>query len=715
MRKIFQSLIILLISIQTFGQWQWVHPRPCGNAVLSMTAVDSAHVWMAGTGGTIVYTTDGGDNWELSLLDTNVMLKSVSFIDTQNGWVSALGGFVYKTTDGGNTWSKSSIGTSFPGDICFTDSLNGWIGRQFSPEILQTLDGGVTWYSSTIGLTTSTYCVSFSDPLNGWVAGDGPLMSHTTDGGESWNLVYTSLPLFLRRLCTPNSLTIYAITLSDSKIRYSWDGGITWGLRAPTSFIWENMYFPDKNHGWAVGFNSASAPIYSEGRIERTTDGAVTFTNLFKLTGRSYLDNVTASDSLNAWVTGRGGMILATNDGGVSWEKQSYSLSNPHSVNDIFTIKDQNTAWAVGSGGFIIKTIDDGINWESQGVDPMFDLNTVYFLDSDNGFVAGDNYKLLRTQDGGENWELIPTPVSGDIMDLYFQNSMCGWMAGTRCLFKSIDGGLSWESKFVPSTNITMVDIEFTDSLHGWAVGNGDNGSVFISLFAKTTDGGETWESTFINVPVITSISFSDNLNGWMCGDHGAILSTNDGGLSWNQVTYHQYANFNSVCFIDSENGWIVGEGPVNGGSYGGIAIYTNDGGHTWQRKDVGVGRPLRSVIFTDNEFGYATGVEGTVLRWGENYLGIDNQKSSNIDHIFDLFPNPADNEITIAYELKAPSSVIVTIYSTAGRIVSSVMKEHQPTGSYTISFGSETLLPGIYFCNFKAGKTIQTRKFIKY
>jgi photosystem II stability/assembly factor-like uncharacterized protein len=250
-----------------------------------------------------------------------------------------------------------------------------------------------------------------------------------------------------------------------------------------------------------------------------------------------------------------------------------------------------------------------------------------------------------------------------------------------------------------------MVDIEFTDSLHGWAVGNGDNGSTFISLFAKTTDGGETWESTVMNVPFLNSISFSDNLNGWMCGDHGAILSTSDGGLNWSQITYHQYVYFNSVYFIDSNHGWIVGEGPVNGGSFGGIAIYTDDGGQTWQRKDVGVGRELLSVFFTDNEFGYATGVEGTVLKWGENYVGVENHESSTIDHSFDLFPNPANDHITI----ETPTHGQLTIINLQGQEFLS-----QKITDAKARIDINTLPSGVYLVKLVGEKGVQVGKFVK-
>ncbi len=72
-------------------------------------------------------------------------------------------------------------------------------------------------------------------------------------------------------------------------------------------------------------------------------------------------------------------------------------------------------------------------------------------------------------------------------------------------------------------------DISFTDSLHGWMVvtpGGGD------WVFKKTIDGGLTWTGDSYGVGPLHAIHFIDNNNGWAVGWNGNILHTPDGGTS---------------------------------------------------------------------------------------------------------------------------------------------------------------------------------------
>ncbi len=696
----------------TQDQWQWVHPQPCGNAVLSMQAVDSLHVWMVGTGGTVVFTKDGGENWELYQSDTNDMMMSVSFVDKLNGWISALGGVVYRTSDGGYTWNRSTINESNPGDVCFTDSLNGWIGCRFDNTIFQTLDGGLTWYPSTItGLYTSTFKISFSDSLNGWIAGTGSMVAHTTDGGESWTLHLANFPstTWMRRLCTPDNSTVLALTDYDGKIHYSNDGGLNWGTRTPTSFNWKNFYFSDKNNGWAVGFNSCPAPVYNEGRIERTTDGGATFGNKYSITGRSLLNNVTASDSMHAWVTGYGGKILATKDGGLTWQEQSLSLSDPPRVTKIFALKEQHAAWAVGWGGFILKTTDDGLSWENLSIDPTVNLTGVHFFDTQNGIITGRDSQIFNTSDGGINWEEVTAPVNKTYRDLFFQTPTHGWITANNRILETLDGGKTWHVNVIIPANIALYSIVFSDSLHGWAIGDDDWSQ---SLMAYTKDGGATWETIDFDIPELRSVSFTDSLHGWICGSHGVILKTTDGGITWEKSTYNQYVDFTSIHFFDSDHGWVVGDGSILH-SYSGIALYTDDSGVTWKHKDAGVGMALTSVFFSDHDFGYATGSEGTILRWGDTYVGINDQKPLASNLKLNNFPNPFSKTTTISYFLDKTSDVSIEIYRLTGEQILSRQLIRQPIGKHECLFDATELPSGMYLYRIRANEKVETNKMV--
>ena len=71
-------------------------------------------------------------------------LNAVYFVDSKRGWVAGDGGVVLRTKDGGRSWSPQGTGTTDSvNDIYFRDKEDGYLlaGNQ----IFVTEDGGETW------------------------------------------------------------------------------------------------------------------------------------------------------------------------------------------------------------------------------------------------------------------------------------------------------------------------------------------------------------------------------------------------------------------------------------------------------------------------------------------------------------------------------------------------------------------------------------------
>ena len=65
--------------------------------------------WAVGNGGTILKTTDGGDNWTQIPKFTNGDLQSVFFISEDTGWITGGYGIILKTTNGGVTFIEDEL------------------------------------------------------------------------------------------------------------------------------------------------------------------------------------------------------------------------------------------------------------------------------------------------------------------------------------------------------------------------------------------------------------------------------------------------------------------------------------------------------------------------------------------------------------------------------------------------------------------------------
>ena len=107
-------------------QWVWQNRLPQGNTLQDFSFIDTNNGFAVGARGTILKTTDGGNNWEIVAGATEDDLYSVSFTDPNTGTVVGNFGAILRTTDGGNHWTIQRDGISdVLFGVSFTDANNG--------------------------------------------------------------------------------------------------------------------------------------------------------------------------------------------------------------------------------------------------------------------------------------------------------------------------------------------------------------------------------------------------------------------------------------------------------------------------------------------------------------------------------------------------------------------------------------------------------------
>ena len=113
-------------------------------------------------------------------------------------------------------------------------------------------------------------------------------------------------------------------------------------------------------------------------------------------------------------------------------------------------------------------------------------------------------------------------------------------------------------------------------------------------------------------------VHFSDDRNGWICGDYGLIWKTTDGGNTWAPLTSGTILPLRGLSFSDAQNGWAVGDQ--------GTILHTKDAGATWKRQEAGTSEHFLDVAFLDDRTGFAIGVFATLLQTedgGEHWENI--------------------------------------------------------------------------------------------
>jgi photosystem II stability/assembly factor-like uncharacterized protein len=214
---------------------------------------------------------------------------------------------------------------------------------------------------------------------------------------------------------------------------------------------------------------------------------------------------------------------------------------------------------------------------------------------------------IMTSYFGFAQW--VKQNVPGWSLCVYFADNNTGYVGGNGGIHKTTNSGTNWVK--VHSVNDGYFDIFFTSPLTGYATG-------CSGLITKTTDGGNSWvnlnsginqDLMAIDCPAVDTC--------YIACSGGEVIKSTNGGQSW-QTIYNGSNHFFGVDFIDSKNGYVVGE----------ATIKTTDGGNNWTLKD---NRFNSAVSFVNINTGYAISAKDTVRKttnggntWRDILTGCD-------------------------------------------------------------------------------------------
>ena len=252
--------------------------------------------------------------------------------------------------------------------------------------------------------------------------------------------------------------------------------------------------------------------------------------------------------------------------------------------------------------------------WIKQDTNTLAWLHTIYFADSDTGWIGGSKGTFLKTSDGGKTWKQTPKFTEDTILEIIFTDKNTGWLLCERDVFslgakspsylmKTNNGGETWEQiEFNKSDRQRITRIFFAENGFGLAVGE-------TGAFYGLQDDNSNWKklsspSRFLMLDGL----FTDNFHAAIVGGGGTILFTEDAGTTWNPafVSDKVKAKLNSVFFINAKNGWTVG---AKGKIY-----QTINGGKFWRLQDSKTTQDLSDIYFLNTAEGWAIGDDGTIL-----------------------------------------------------------------------------------------------------
>jgi photosystem II stability/assembly factor-like uncharacterized protein len=652
--------IILFILIQLFiiinpcfpqGNWEQIlPPYPTSNQLVSLDFIDEHTGWAVGEYGTIVKTTDGGENWKLIEIPWLDYLLDINFPSTMTGYAVGQNGQIIKSTDGGESWDKQSIKyTNNLNRVRFRDEWNGWIVGE-KGLILHTTNGGSEWYQQVSNSRGDLKGIGFINDSSLCAVGTDTTILICDNKGKNWqpsnikfsegvtleyNYIFRDI-FFLNDtlgwicgarfrstrergviLKTTNSGKSWIEELNFESFNYFEDYGgekSASGRDGVFPFGLQQIYFSDLNKGLYLINAAQLYVLYIFGNVTLYTENSGKYLTS-TICGRKESSDQTGrfcflndTDVIN---TGFGGEFRFSTDSGLTWKYPDYSqrlFSKMVFGNDgrILALKKLKSYFS------FFRSNDYGRNWESfepqvfdntgKNINIQLGKNSLYFLDiyQDNQSKTLwiiDRYqeKIFKSDDFGLTWQLVKSGVNKNL----FQ-------------FLSPDTLILYDLQIVEkSPDIYVSELVFNYSFDGGITVNSDRFPGLWNDIIPPSTGLYEVEK------YIHDCYFFDGCTGFITGSDGNIVKTTDTGQSWISINSGVVENLFDIEFIDRSVGFIAGE-------FGRI-LKTEDGGETWRKTDSGTQETIYSVGFKNEYEGWAGTESGLryTIDGGETWYGV--------------------------------------------------------------------------------------------
>jgi photosystem II stability/assembly factor-like uncharacterized protein len=238
-------------------------------------------------------------------------------------------------------------------------------------------------------------------------------------------------------------------------------------------------------------------------------------------------------------------------------------------------------------------------------------------------------------------------------------------------LIFSMQGFSQWDWKYPLPQGNNLNELFFKNSSGlGYAVGR--HGAIL-----KTENMGISWT-------MMDSITTNELYSGFFAGDHGfivgdngIILETSDNS-SWNTIVSGTHYRLNSIVFTDENNGYI--------GGYKGMILKTTDTGESWQELNSGTLYSIYSGYFFTPDQGIFVGDSGLILKTTDAGSSWNKPNSGTQLALLDVYFPSA----TIGYITGKKGLILKT--TDAGETWTNISFDPMEEELYSVHFYNDTL-----------------------
>ena len=821
--------LISTVKAQIIENWQQVN-SPTNKHLWSVHFVDDNRGWISGDSGLVIHTEDGGETWQQQFTGSELRLQSIHFVDEYNGWTVGKDGNLFYTNDGGNNWNfVEGVADTHLTHVFFINKNVGWITGA-GGLIMKSEDGGKSWSKKESGTSEYMTAIEFIDENTGYAT--APLIIlKSEDGGESWTQAYKSGSEEYKDLALTSVNSVWVAgrnwgSGSEARIIATTDGGENWqpqetGITG-SSII--SVSFRNEMNGLGVGNKGKiivtrdggnswdiqpadSNDFYLDAQLLPSGAGYICGMNGMikkKIVRKSLKITAPEKDIQKLFYPGDNLEISWTSEGiedmkleysinfGKNWQTIDENIPAVNNIDGSGTSHGSYT-WQVPykptsflklriSSGDLEEVIpadekfpniayviaSQNTKWEKTKLPTDAALNSVFFIDEQNGWICGSEGTILNTTDAGNNWTEQATPVNEDLNEIIFEDELNGVCFGTETILVTDDGGANWHLiRDLIDDDVVMID--FVDKDNGWMVKPFNNNLILY----KTENGGQNWNNIFsFNMEQLNSgdINFVNAQFGWSWWFEGLdtiyLNRTSDAGFMWNSVELPGFNKYLEINMYSEDFGVVLGREEETGPK---TLYVTENKGVNWERvvsdimpkyvfedsllfstqlmrlsrevNGVSEQNNYRLIQISDNAcmdwslnyfapadssnkinnfFTYdgnilwAAADNGFLYKAGEIVTKIENETHLVEDYrLYQNYPNPFNPATTIKFNLPEKENVMLEVYNLLGERLSVLINEEFNAGEHSVKFDGSNLSSGIYLYRITTEKFEETKKFV--
>jgi photosystem II stability/assembly factor-like uncharacterized protein len=442
---------------------------------------------------------------------------------------------VYKSTDGGENWKLLEEATGDPseGGVYINEYNDSEIYSVFSRETFVSKDAGLSSdeFLNTkehpiipdVGVEIITFGESESEVFMAGLQG----VYRTYDNGQTWIETNTGfVGSEVVDIVTALDGTMYATTYNLGIFK-SIDGGKNWGFASFGIKSWYGMQLATHPEDADTVFTTTSGGVYKStnaGESWRVIGGSDLCDDEEAGGNCHYHGIIIEKEAPFKVIVGSGGDqyskedvgLTGSEDNGESWRKSddgfvrdvhvSKLIIDPNNNNVFYATTQGATEYTdkVGDGAGVFKSNDRGNSWTqiNNGLDSLeTNILTVDPNDSETLYLGTDDDGVYKSTDGGESWkkltvsslsksfgvgDIIVDPQNSNNIYIgtvdYFRLSESRGVLGDFGVYKSTDGGATWEEFNAGLNHLGVFSLELSEENRILYAGTRAGGVYWISL-----------------------------------------------------------------------------------------------------------------------------------------------------------------------------------------------------------------------------------------